>query len=288
MSTLLHAAKLEDKLAAFHLSAPITLIRLTLKNKAIDLPAVMTNSTQWSVHVPVPPDLPAGTYSISVSNGMGPPDRLFIPLDSFVSPSKPHVSTITIVSPAEAAWAPDVVFVVEKQSLPVSWPWSSSQTSDSAVQAALAQAHAAGGGTVFFPPGTYFLSKPLVVPPNTILAGAGADRVALYFAECTNYTAPNAYFQLNDTLAASRPSGTASWGVRDFTLAITGFHYIVFLVSNYTSGFFMDRVVGRANAFFANNNAGSIGIPGTQPFRGRWANWTLQQPGNFVLYYFLN
>jgi hypothetical protein len=33
--------------------------------------------------------------------------------------------------------------------------------------------------------------------------------------------------------------------------------------------------VGRANAFFAQNN------PGTQT-RGRWSNWTLEQPGNFL------
>ena len=289
ITTIMHAAKIEEQLVSLHSAAPSTIIRLTPLNEGsaavtVELKAVMTNATQWSVHIPVPVDLQPGTYSVSLSNGMGPADHLFIPLNSFVSPWQWNVSTITIASPAEVAWAPNVVFVVQKQTLPVSWPWNSSQTSDAAVEKALLQAHAAGGGTVFFPAGTYFLSRPLVIPPNTILAGAGADRSALYFAECTNETAPNAYFQLNDTLAALRPSGTASWGVRDFTLAITGFHYMVFLVSNFTDGFFMDRVVARANAFFASNNAGTIGVPEARSTRGRWANWTLSQPGNFVTF----
>ena len=139
VNTLLHAAKIEDQLAHFHSVAPTTTIRLTKDAASVDLPAVMLNATQWSVHVPVPLSLQPGTYSVSISNGMGSRDGLFIPLDSFVSASHPHVSTITIVSQTEAAWAPDLVFVVNKPSLPVPWPWNDTQTSDAAVQVALDQ-----------------------------------------------------------------------------------------------------------------------------------------------------
>jgi antitoxin component YwqK of YwqJK toxin-antitoxin module len=48
-----------------------------------------------------------------------------------------------------------------------------------AVQAALNAAGAAGGGTVYMPAGTYFLSNMLVVPSNVTLEGAGPDTILL-------------------------------------------------------------------------------------------------------------
>ena len=48
------------------------------------------------------------------------------------------------------------------------------------LDAALAQARAAGGGVVYLPRGQYYIDGPIIVPPNTRLRGAGQDLVAIY------------------------------------------------------------------------------------------------------------
>ena len=119
---------------------------------------------------------------------------------------------------------------------PAAWPFAANATSDADVAAALAAARAAGGGTVAFAAGTFFLTAPLVVPPGVALAGAGANATVLVFSEATPASAPAAYISLDDEAAASTPSGTAAWAVRDLAVVITGFHYHVFAVSNFTDG----------------------------------------------------
>ena len=259
-------------------AAPGT-VRLTplAGGQSVDLTPISSNATQWSVYVPVPVSLTPGEYNVSVSNGRGAgAGGTFTPLDSFYDPAAPHVTSIIIAQPP--AWAPGV-FVVNTTSLPSNWPFNESVTSDSAVADALAAARAAGGGTVRFPPGTYFLSQPLIVPPGVALRGAGADATALYFAEATNATAPAAYFALDDAAAGAAPGGVGAWAVSDLAVIITGFHWHVFEVSNFSDGFALERVTLRANAFFAGNKAGTFGVQ----THGRYANWTLDAPGAGVM-----
>jgi hypothetical protein len=275
-------AALAAAVAAAGNAAPVTTVRLTPVaggGAAVDLPAVMANATQWSVHVPVPPSLPPGEYTVTVSNGAGCPvgaapcdggADAFTPLDAFISPAEPHVSTVTVTAPA--VWPPPGVFVVTAPSIPAPWPFNASATSDAAVAAAVAAAAAAGGGTVLFPPGTYFLANPIVIPPNTVLAGTRPDVTGLYFAEMSVASAPFALLALNDTAASAASPAGAPWGVRDLSLFVTGFHNYVVFASNWSAGFVFDRVTVRANAYFASNG------PSTST-HGRWANWTVEQPG---------
>ena len=238
-----------------------------------DLTPALANATQFSLHVPLPASLPPGFYNVSVSNGRGPGGSggAFAALDSFVSPEAPHVAGLRVAPPPP--W-PQGVFPVARCTRPVPWPYNGSgATSDEDLGAALAAAGAAGGGTVALGPGTFFLAGPLVLPPWTRLVGAGRGATALYFAEATPATAPAAYVSLNESAAAAGPGGAAPWGLSDLTLFITGFHYHVVAASNFSDGFFMERVTMRANAFFAQNN------PGTAT-HGRYANWSLEQPGN--------
>lgn len=249
------------------------------------LPAIMINATQFSIHVPLPSTMVPDTYTVTICNGYGTVKNnnpnasvctgTFVPVDIFLSAQRPHVTTITIVDTVLPSPPSANIFIVNQTSLPQPYPFFPNATSDAAVQYALQQAQAAGGGTVYFPAGTYFLTEPLIIPSNTILAGERNDAVGLYFAEATNITAPVAYFMLNDTEANISATGTGSWGIRDLSIFITGFHFHVIYVINYTRGFFLDRVVARVNAFFAQNN------PFTQT-HGRWSNWTLEQPGNLV------
>jgi hypothetical protein len=248
------------------------------------LPADLSNATQFSLYVPVPASLQPGEYAVAVSNGRGPgAGGAFTPLDAFYGPEAPRVGTV-VVAPA-APW-PASVFPVTVPTTPTNYPFPANATSDAAVAAALSAAAAAGGGTVRFGRGTFFLTQPLVVAPGVAVEGSGADFTVLVFAEATNETAPAAYFELDDAAARAAPHGTGAWAVRDLAVVITGFHYHVFSVSNFTDGFAMERVTLRANAFFAQNNAGTFGAAAPRGVQtvthGRSANWTLEQPGNAI------
>ena len=263
-------------------NTPTTYIQLQSQttNTIYTLPGIMLNTTQFSIHIPLPTNILPDTYIVSICNGYGPINQpnssctgMFVPIDIFLTASRPHVNTVTIMNTTLPSPPSENIFIVNTTSLPQPYPFYPNMTSDAAVQYALAQAQQAGGGTVYFPAGTYFLTQPLIIPPNTIIAGERNDVVGIYFAEATNITAPEAYFMLNDT--AANLTITGSWGIRDITIFISGFHYHVIYVSNYTRGFFLDRVIARVNAFFAQNN------PFTQT-HGRWSNYTLEQPGNLI------
>lgn len=245
------------------------------------LQPVLANATQFSVFVPIPSDTPPGCYNISTSNGRGVGERgFFTPVDSFTGPETPHTTSITIVAPTP--W-PSTTVRILNCTLPMAFNSTGTSspltTSDGDVAAALATLGAAGGGTLAFGPGTFFLASPIILPPYTALVGAGAGSTVLQFAEYTPASAPPALIALNDTAAAALlPSGTAAWAVKDLSIVVTAFHYHVIAVSNFTDGWALERVTMRANAFFAGNNAGTVGVP----THGRFANWTLEQPGNGI------
>ena len=236
-----------------------------------DITATPGNASTWSAYFPVPTTLPPGEYAISVSNGRGGGgvDGGFIALDSFVSPSAPHTATLTVASPR--AWPGTQVFPVTTRSLPCHPPCA---TSDAALTAALDAAAAAGGGTVFFPRGQYFLTQPVRVPPSTVLAGALTEHVAIYFSEYASAAgAPAALFSLT---VPQNGSATGSWGVRDVTVFVSGFHNVIFDANNVTDGFYLRRVRLRANAFFGANEEFTS-------TRGRWQNYTWASNGAALL-----
>ncbi len=235
---------------------------------AIDLQAAPSNASTWSAYFPVPLLTIPGEYSVSVSNGRGAAGG-FTPLNSFVSQSSPHVSSIIIAPPR--SWPGTARFTVGVRSMPCRAPCN---TSDMALSEALAAAAAAGGGTVYFPRGQYFLTAPVVVPPNTVLAGEKIDHVALYFAEYeTPVGAPPALFSL---ALPQNGTATGSWGVQDLSVYVSGFHNIIFDASNTTNGFFLRRVRVRANAFFGANEE----FTNT---RGRWQNYTWGSNGAVLM-----
>lgn len=235
---------------------------------AIDLRAATSNASTWSAYFHVPASIMPASYLVSVSNGRGAAGG-FTPLDSFVSQSSPHVNSVLIAPPR--SWPGAARFTVGVRSLPCRMPCN---TSDMALSEALAAAAAAGGGTVYFPRGQYFLSKPVVIPPNTVLAGEQIDTVALYFAEYeTPSGAPPAIFSLS---LPQNGSATGSWGVQDLSLYVSGFHNIIFDANNCTDGFYLRRVRTRANAFFGANEE----FTNT---RGRWQNYTWGSNGAVLM-----
>lgn len=170
---------------------------------AVDI--VADNATGYAAVFVIPVSLPLGDYNASVSNGAGG----YVPFDSFLSPNKPAATSLSIVAPPK--WPPGI-FSVDKTSIPT---WGSSvNSSDEALASALSSAAAAGGGTVLLGPGSYFLTSPIQIPPNTLLRGSGREATKITFAEWNQSTAPaSALFYMNDSEASSL--GGAAWGVSD-------------------------------------------------------------------------
>lgn len=246
-------AELADVRARGGGARPVT-ARLTPRGggAALYLPAARDTASLHSAAFALPHSLPVGEYDVAVANGCGADTDAgapagagtFVALDFFESMARPHVTGIAVIAPR--AWPPGV-FLVDTPSDPCApLPCPSS---DAALARALDAARSAGGGTVLFPRGAYFLTQPIAVPPNTVLMGeGGAEAVAVWFAEWNVTSAPKApLFALDDAAAAasSAPaaqgvgvagSGLASWGLSSFTLFLTAFHNEVIVVSNHTDG----------------------------------------------------
>ena len=280
-------------LAAARSTPPVTL-RLTpvAGGAPIYITARADEATAHSANFSLPPALPIGEYTVFVANGGGedsdanaPPGAgTFASAAFFDTAARPSVATIPVLPPR--AW-PAGVFVVDEPTDPCS-PMPC-PTSDASLARALAAAAAAGGGTVAFPRGAYFLSQPVVVPPNTVLSGAGVQSTAIWFQEWNISTAPKApLFSLD--LNASRSyggspcmgaapagAGLASWGLADLSVFITAFHNDVVSVSNASDGFVLARTRFRVNPF-----AFTWGTGPELASRGRVANFTPNQLGILV------
>ncbi len=118
----------------------------------------------YSARAALPTDLPTGEYQVSAHSGLG----------------------------GDLAWSEPVKLTVEK---PPGWPQTpfnvkqfgavgDGRADDTvAVQAALKQAEANGGGVVYFPRGRYQLNATLNIPTRTVLRGEREDLVELFWGD---------------------------------------------------------------------------------------------------------
>jgi hypothetical protein len=172
------------------------------------------NSTAWSAWFTLPSSIAPGEYTIEVSNHLVPGN--FVTLGrfgSYISPDAPQVSTITVLSAEEVAqqqpWKATSAKVFKvtdygPSGLPGCGPrWSKVEcpvdpatgkqwapqnywaNASVAIEKALAAAGAAGGGTVYFPRGTYFVNSSygFEVPWGVKLQGEGRELVEIIFSE---------------------------------------------------------------------------------------------------------
>ena len=158
------------------------------------------------------PALKPSTYNISFSNGYGvdPVTKegpLFVPLHAFIDPAHPDVYSIEILAKPE--WPPSTFFV-KQTSTPCVIGLPNCTTSDEALATALSQASSAGGGTIYFPRGTYYLHNPINVPPNTRLMGERTDLVSIYFSERTPATAPFSFIALDESQIVGEYGGAST------------------------------------------------------------------------------
>jgi hexosaminidase len=158
--------------------------RLTAAAGFIDVP--VEKAEAYALAAVLPADVPPGEYGLQVHNGWG----------------------------GAAGWSDAIPFVVQHAT---PWPQTLFNVMDfgavgdgladdtAAVQAALAEAQAAGGGIVFFPRGRYEIRETLKVPRFTVLRGEKREWVELLWPDSPK------------PVALVR--GTNSFGLEDLSLA---------------------------------------------------------------------
>ena len=260
--------------------------------------------TQYHASFRLPPDLPTGEYAMSVANDLMPSNSSWFAIDFFESPDRPSVRTHVVRPSARTPGAdprsfqantecyrvaPAVLNIQDycpnkdcghmppARPTPSTPPHAPSPTDASpALKQALATAAIAGGGTIFFPRGQYFLSalSTFEIPPGVYLRGEGASLVSIYVGEANRSHHSRALFvgvpcRGRSCVSGVVPAGTVRWGLSDMTIYHTAYYYNVIIDSlqgrNCTygpvpsawgcsptaDGFTMLRVRIRANAFFA-------------------------------------
>ncbi len=118
----------------------------------------ITNSTGYALRFAVPASVSEGEYQLWLHNGRGG-EKSWVRFSTFIE------APLNTVSVKKAKVWPSTVFNIS----------SYNGTDDEKFAAAIAAADANGGGKIYVPAGTYTLTKPLVLPAYTLLAGAGRD-----------------------------------------------------------------------------------------------------------------
>ena len=118
-----------------------------------DRELVLEKCDVWNLDARVPSDMPPGTYTVRLRNGLSGGQDWY------------DAGTWRVAAP-RAVWKADV-FNVEDFGAEA---YDAASDSD-AFDAALAAAAKNGGGTVFVPAGRYVLTRTLVLPPHVLLKG---------------------------------------------------------------------------------------------------------------------
>ena len=217
--------------------------------ESVEVTAEQEGLSEYHARFVLPASIDPGEYRVSVANELGlvGPVPVWEPVNFFESPARPHVQTIEVVAPAVTsgldgtrvgsmgggvprsfqsdtvcARVPPSVFTVANQSRMPPVRGEPLIDSTTGLVAALAAAGKAGGGTVFFPRGQYYLRGSFEIPSNTYLKGEGQDLVALYWAEANLTDHPTFLFRGASSPQGSR--GPVRWGLSDLTIYATAFY----------------------------------------------------------------
>eukprot|EP00037_Helgoeca_nana_P001409 m.26704 g.26704 ORF g.26704 m.26704 type:complete len:622 (+) comp11832_c0_seq2:743-2608(+) len=150
--------------------------------------------------------------------------------------------------------------VDQRSRVPSAVPGQPPIDSSASLTAALEAAAKAGGGTVYFPRGQYFLRGSFDVAANTYLKGEGQDLVALYWAEANVTNHPTYLFR-------GQSGSPAIWGLADLSIYTTAYYYNIIIdglgscntkaspwgCERMINLFTMLRIRIRANAYFASS-----------------------------------
>ncbi len=283
-------AALAKELAALPCAAGGATTRLRLTGpKNVTISATASSMTEYHAKFALPASLPPGEYTVGLSNGLGVADEDFASMSWFESPDHPVVESITVRAPAPVAAnaqsfqadtvchaVAEGVFDMSKYGPKSGFPAPGQPPVDStpALLSAIAAADKAGGGTVYFPRGQYFMRGQIEVPSGVYLKGAGTDLVSLYWAETNRTNYPQTMIK---GVPGQGRGDRVTWGLGDLTIYATAYYHNVIIdadvscntqkapwgCTRLSEGFTMLRVRVRANAYFAS------GGPFSQDFRPR-------------------
>lgn len=149
---------------------------------------VLTKKDVWSLDAAVPADLPAGTYSVKVRNGLPGGSEWY------------DAGTWTVSVPRRI-WKEDRFDVTDYGA-----ESNDNESDQKAFQEAMAAAASNGGGTVFVPYGRYVLTETLVIPPGVLLKGEGREFTQICWPD--TMTPPENLIE-----------GTHSFGIHDLFLS---------------------------------------------------------------------
>ena len=180
----------------------------------IEVAATTANTTAYHALFPMPADIPAGSYTASISNGMAS-GAVWTPLSFFESPDTPRRTDVTI-APKRAfktdVFAVDCAWDQPIFTRPCGWVGA---RSDGGVNAALAKAKANGGGIVLLPRGQYYLDGPIVVPDGVRLRGESRELVAIHMKEAPKpQDAPTPGYIYSDG------GENHAWAIEDLTVYV--------------------------------------------------------------------
>lgn len=170
-------------------------LRLVAEKTGTAVHAELRDGSFWRARFHVPADAPPGSYRLRLFNGNGGEDE-WADAGSVEIRTPPALFTQSFDVRAFGAIG-DGTF-----------------DSTKAVVAAMDGASRAGGGTVFFPRGRYFLSDKLNVPPGVRLKGERTDLVNLVWPDFA--TAPEALIK-----------GTRRFAVEDLTIYASNHLHII-------------------------------------------------------------
>jgi hypothetical protein len=142
----------------------------------------------------LPADLPPGQYEVFAHGGLGGDLGWSLP--------------VKLTIEQRPVW-PQTVFDVRKLGA------TGNGTTDdtAAVETALKQAEAAGGGIVYFPRGRYLLKRPLTIPVKTVLRGEGQSLAQLFWGDGRNAWKDTPTNRMDCVLR-----GTHDFGLEDLSL----------------------------------------------------------------------
>ncbi|MHB0938623.1 MAG: hypothetical protein ACYC6A_19680 [Armatimonadota bacterium] len=138
------------------------------ENRYIDIP--VSCSSAYEARCAIPADLPEGDYDFYAHNGLGGAYGW--------SPA------LQVTVRADEAW-PAEVFRVDDYTEPGEARYRDGEfpigngTADAAIKRALAALTANGGGVLEFSAGRYIIGETIVLPPCTVLRGAGSERTLI-------------------------------------------------------------------------------------------------------------
>lgn len=137
-----------------------------LKGGKRDIRLSVTKRDCWSLDTTVPKSVPAGTYTVALSNGSG-------------GRSGWRTAGTVVIRPYQEIWKSDRFDVTRFGAIP-----NDGLDDTLALQSALALAATNGGGTVYLPRGRFQCTGTLQIPEHTLLRGESLETTSLYWPDC--------------------------------------------------------------------------------------------------------